>query len=66
MNVIWYCVHKEVVLLKTFTLRMEDDLHKTVKLKSVESGIPMQEYIINLIKKDIEEASPNTEQKAKK
>lgn len=50
-----YYVVKEVVVLKSFTLRMEDDLHKTVKLKAVETGIPMQEYIINLIKKDLED-----------
>lgn len=40
--------------MKTFTLRMDDDFHKTVKLKCVEEGIAMQEYIINLIKEDLE------------
>lgn len=40
--------------MKTFTLRMDDDFHKAVKLKCVEAGVTMQEYITNLIQEDIE------------
>lgn len=40
--------------MKTFTLRMDDDFHKAVKLKCVEAGVTMQEYITNLIHEDIE------------
>ena len=31
--------------MKTFTLRLPDDLHKQLKMKCVENGISMQEMI---------------------
>ena len=42
--------------LRTITLRLEDELHKQLKLKTVMDETTMQDYITNLIIKDLEES----------
>lgn len=51
------CLVEEVVLIKTITLRLEDDLHKQLKLKTVTEDTTMQDYVIKLIKKSLENTS---------
>ena len=41
--------------IKTITLRLDDELHKQLKLKTVSDETTIQEYLINLIKKSLEE-----------
>ena len=40
--------------IKTLTLRVSDEFHKALKLKTVEEETSMHEYIIKLIEKDME------------
>lgn len=40
--------------IKTFTLRLDDELHKQLKYLSVELEMSINEYIVELIKKDLE------------
>ncbi|QAT40851.1 hypothetical protein [Clostridium sp. JN-9] len=46
---------KEVRTIKAITIRLDDELHKKVKHKMVELDTSIQEYVINLIKKDLKE-----------
>lgn len=39
--------------IKTLTLRLDDDFHKTLKLKCIQDDTDMTTYIINLVKKDM-------------
>lgn len=39
--------------MKSITLRLEDELHKQIKLKTVQEETTIQEYIVSLIKKDM-------------
>ena len=43
--------------MKTITLRMDDDLHKKIKFKTVKEETTIQNYITELIKKDLENQS---------
>jgi predicted DNA binding CopG/RHH family protein len=40
--------------LKTITIRLDDELHKEIKVKMATEGTTIQDYIINLVKKDLE------------
>lgn len=44
-------------MMKTVTLRLDDDLHMELRIKTIKEHISMQEYITNLIKKDMEQLS---------
>lgn len=44
---------KEVNFLKTITLRVDDELHKKIKLETVKEEITIQNYITELVKKDL-------------
>lgn len=39
--------------MKKFTVRFSDKLHKAVKHHLVELDMPMQDYVIGLIKRDL-------------
>jgi len=39
--------------LKALTVRVDDDFHKKIKIKTAIEGITIQNYIINLIKEDL-------------
>jgi hypothetical protein len=43
--------------IKTITLRLEDELHKQLKLTTVVEDTTMQDYVIKLIKKSLESTS---------
>lgn len=45
---------KEVIILKTITLRLDDEVHKTIKIKTVQEETTIQDYITKLIMKDLE------------
>lgn len=38
---------------KTITIRISEDLHKTVKIKIAESGVTLKDYLVDLIQKDL-------------
>lgn len=44
----------EVNIIKAFTLRLSDKLHKTIKYHLIEKDKSMQQYLIELIKKDLD------------
>ena len=39
--------------VKTITVRISEDLHKTVKIRIAEEGISLKDYIVDLIQKDL-------------
>ena len=39
--------------IKAITVRFSDKLHKAIKYKTFETDTPIQQYIIYLIKKDL-------------
>ena len=45
---------KEVITIKTITLRLPDDLHKQLKLQTVQDEITIQDFIISAIKSKLE------------
>ncbi|MFR0001833.1 toxin-antitoxin system HicB family antitoxin [Intestinibacter bartlettii] len=40
---------------KTMTIRLDEDLHKKIKLKSVQENKSIKNYILGLVLKDLEE-----------
>lgn len=44
---------KEMNIIKAATIRFSDKLHKALKLYLLENDVSLQEYVINIIKKDI-------------
>ncbi|MBP2032580.1 putative HicB family RNase H-like nuclease [Clostridium algifaecis] len=38
---------------KTITVRIDDDLHKAIKVNIAKRGISLKDYIVGLIKKDL-------------
>lgn len=46
--------------IKAFTLRLENELHKKIKIKTAKEEITMQDYIISLIEKDMKESNLKT------
>lgn len=38
---------------KTITIRISEDLHKTVKIRIAEQGISLKDYLVDLIQKDL-------------
>lgn len=40
-------------IIKTLTLRLDDDFHKALKMKCIQDDTDMTTYIIKLIKKDM-------------
>lgn len=47
---------KEVVRIKTLTLRLDDDLHQKLKLYSVQTKENMQDILVRLIKEELSKA----------
>lgn len=47
---------KEVVTLKSLTVRVDDELHKQLKYKMIEEETTIQDYVMKLIKKDLEKS----------
>ena len=47
--------------MKTLTLRLTDDFHKELKIKCVQDGVDMTNYIISLIKKDMKKKEGETQ-----
>jgi len=43
--------------IKQTTVRIDDELLKTVKYKLIEENISFNEYVIQLIKEDLEKSS---------
>ena len=43
-------------ILKTITLRLDDDLHKELKIHSVKKDEKMQDILIRLIKNELKQA----------
>lgn len=41
--------------LKAMTVRLDDELYKTVMIKMIQDGRKFQEYVVELIKKDLEQ-----------
>jgi len=48
---------REVSKIKQTTVRIDDELLKTVKYKLIEENISFNEYVIQLIKEDLEKSS---------
>lgn len=42
---------------KTMTIRLDEDLHKKIKLKSIQEGKTVKDYILGLVLKDLEKES---------
>ena len=42
--------------MKALTVRVEDSLHKELKLKMAQEETTLQEYVLKLIKEDLESA----------
>ena len=40
---------------KTINFKVDEELYKQIKIKTVVEGKTLKDYIINLIKKDLEE-----------
>lgn len=40
---------------KTMTIRLDEELHKRIKLKAVKEGKTVKDYILNLVKQDLGE-----------
>lgn len=38
---------------KTITIRIDEELHKKIKIAIAQDGVTLKEYIINLINKDL-------------
>lgn len=38
---------------KTMTIRLDEELHKRIKLKAVKEGKTVKDYILNLVKEDL-------------
>lgn len=58
MTSIWYydVIEREVRKIKQTTVRIEDELLKQVKYKLIEENKSFNEYVIELIKKDLEKS----------
>ena len=39
---------------KNISFKVDSELHKNIKIKATNMGIGIKEYILNLIKKDLE------------
>lgn len=42
--------------MKSLTVRIDDELHKELKFKMVENETTIQDYIVDLIKKDLDKS----------
>lgn len=38
---------------KTITIRVDEDLHKEIKVKIARQGISLKDYVVGLIEKDL-------------
>ncbi|WP_446897418.1 toxin-antitoxin system HicB family antitoxin [Clostridium sp. LBM24168] len=38
---------------KTITIRIDDNLHKDIKINIAKKGISLKDYIVGLVKKDL-------------
>lgn len=41
---------------KALTVRMDEDLHKQIKIKAIMQDMTIQDYILSLIKADLEKS----------
>ncbi len=48
------CLRKEVIKIKTITLRLDDELHRDFKIFAVKKGVTMQDFIVEMLKKELE------------
>lgn len=39
---------------KTITIRVDEELHKKIKVKIANEGVTLKDYLVDLIKKDLE------------
>jgi len=46
-----------VINIKTITLRLDDDLHQELKVYSAKTRENMQDILVRLIKKELEQAN---------
>lgn len=56
-----YLINEEVILIKTITLRLEDDLHRELKIHSAKTEENMQDILIRLIKEELKQAEDKKE-----
>ncbi|WP_294065494.1 toxin-antitoxin system HicB family antitoxin [uncultured Fusobacterium sp.] len=42
--------------MKNISFKVEDEFHKQLKIKATEEGKSIKEYVIELIKKDLEKS----------
>ena len=45
---------KEGNNLKSIAIKVDDELHKQVKMMAARKGVPIKEYIMKLIEKDLQ------------
>lgn len=48
-----------------FSMNIADDIHTTIKMKCVQSGITMTEYIMGCVNKDLESNTPINDREAR-
>ena len=46
--------------MKRLVVEMEDNLHTTIKIEALKQGVSAKDYIIGLIKKDLETKKEQT------
>lgn len=51
---IYKCV-KEGIKIKNIAFQIDDEFHKKIKIQATEEGKTIKDYIIELIKKDLEQ-----------
>lgn len=47
--------------MKQITLKVDDQIHKAAKIKAVMQGKPFMQYVLDLIKKDLETKKEQTQ-----
>jgi len=47
-------VNKKVMKMTRVCAELGEELHKTVRKKAIDEGIPMKELIVRVLKKDVE------------
>ena len=59
MTSIWYydVIEREVRKIKQTTVRIDDELLKQVKYRLIEENKSFNEYVLELIKKDLEKSN---------
>lgn len=59
MTSLWYydVIEREVRKIKQTTIRIDDELLKQVKYKLIEENKSFNEYVLELIKKDLDKSN---------